>query len=174
MSASVQRKADKWTRALNTVDWLTAQLPISSKYQVITFNTTAQAALPNTNGKWLEVADQAQLEEVSTALQQILPSGGTSLEKAFNALKALSPSPDNIFLITDGLPTQGVNPPRGNKVSGKERLKLYRQAVRQLPSGVPVNIILAPMEGDPMAASEFWQLAQVSRGAFLSPSRDWP
>ena len=174
MSAGVQRKADKWVRALNTVDWLTAQLPVSSKYQVITFNTTAQAALPKTSGKWLEVADQAQLEEVSNALHKIVPSGGTSLEKAFNALKALSPSPDNIFLITDGLPTQGVNPPRGNKVSGKERLKLYRQAVRQLPSGVPVNIILAPMEGDPMAASEFWQLAQVSKGAFLSPSKDWP
>ncbi|RLA57520.1 MAG: hypothetical protein DRR04_12705 [Gammaproteobacteria bacterium] len=89
-------------------------------------------------------------------------------------MQALSPSPDNIFLITDGLPTQGINPPRGNKVSGKERLKLYRQAVRALPKGVPVNIILAPMEGDPMAASEFWQLAQISGGSFLSPSKDWP
>jgi len=46
--------------------------------------------------------------------------------------------------------------------------------VRELPTGVPVNIILAPMEGDPMAASEFWQLAQISGGAFMSPSRDWP
>ena len=174
MNASVQRDADKWTRALKTVNWLTAQLPVASKYQVITFNTTAQAALPKTQGKWLEVADQAQLEEVSTTLREIVPTGGTSLEKAFNALSSLSPSPDNIFLITDGLPTQGVNPPRGNKVSGKDRLKLYRQAVRRLPKGVPVNIILAPMEGDPMAASEFWQLAQVSGGSFLSPSRDWP
>lgn len=174
MEAGVQRKADKWNRALNTVDWLTAQLPVSSKYQVITFNTTAGSALPKTNGKWLEVADQAQLEEVTDALRKIVPSGGTSLIKAFNALQALSPSPDNIYLVTDGLPTQGLNPPRGNKVSGKERLKLYREAVRALPSGVPVNIILAPMEGDPMAASEFWQLAQVSKGAFLSPSKDWP
>ena len=174
MDAGVQRRADKWTRALNTVDWLTAQLPVASKYQVITFNTTAGAALPKTNGKWLEVADQAQLEDVTDAIRKIVPSGGTSLIKAFNALQTLSPSPDNIFLVTDGLPTQGLNPPRGNKVSGKERLKLYREAVRQLPSGVPVNIILAPMEGDPMAASEFWQLAQVSKGAFLSPSKDWP
>jgi hypothetical protein len=174
MAANVQRKADKWARALNTVDWLTAQLPVSSKYQVITFNTTAQSALPKTNGKWLEVADQAQLEDVTDAIRKIVPSGGTSLIKAFNALQALSPSPDNIFLVTDGLPTQGLNPPRENKVSGKARLKLYREAVRQLPSGVPVNIILAPMEGDPMAASEFWQLAQVSKGAFLSPSKDWP
>jgi hypothetical protein len=174
MDADVQRRAEKWNRALKTIDWLTAQLPVASKYQVITFNTTAEAALPKTNGKWLEVADQAQLEDVTNAIRKIVPNGGTSLIKAFNALQAFSPSPDNIFLVTDGLPTQGLNPPRGNKVSGQARLKLYREAVRQLPSGVPVNIILAPMEGDPLAASEFWQLAQVSKGAFLSPSKDWP
>ncbi|MEH6637527.1 MAG: VWA domain-containing protein [Halioglobus sp.] len=174
MGESVQRNADKWTRTLNTVDWLTAQLPVASKYQVITFNTTAKAILPGTDGKWLEVADQPQLEKVSTQLRKIVPSGGTSLENAFIALQQLSPTPDNIFLITDGLPTQGVTPPRGSKVSGQERQKLYRQAIRQLPGNVPVNIILAPMEGDPMAASELWQLAQVSKGSLLSPSRDWP
>ena len=174
MGESVQRNADKWTRTFNTVDWLTAQLPVASKYQVITFNTTAKAILPGTDGKWLEVADQPQLEKVSTQLRKIVPSGGTSLENAFIALQQLSPTPDNIFLITDGLPTQGVTPPRGSKVSGQERQKLYRQAIRQLPGNVPVNIILAPMEGDPMAASELWQLAQVSKGSLLSPSRDWP
>ena len=174
MGEDVQRRADKWTRSLNTVDWLTAQLPVSSKYQVLTFSTQAQSALPGTDGKWLDVADQAQLEKLSTELRKITPSGGTSLENAFIALQKLSPTPDNIFLITDGLPTQGASPPRGSKVSGQERQKLYRQAIRQLPGNVPVNIILAPMEGDPMAASELWQLAQVSKGSFLSPSRDWP
>ena len=174
MGDAVQRRADKWSRALNTVDWLTAQLPVNADYQVITFNAEAKALLPTTEGKWLEVADQAQLEKVSSELRQIVPSGGTSLENAFIAMQKLSPSPDNIFLITDGLPTQGTSPPRGTKVSGKDRQKLYRQAIRQLPTGVPINIILAPMEGDPMAASEFWQLAQVSQGTLLSPSRDWP
>ena len=174
MDPAIQRKADKWTRALSTVDWLTAQLPVSSKYQVMTFNTRASPVLDNTAGKWLEVADQAQLDKISSELRKITPGGGTSLENAFTALQQLSPPPDNIFLITDGLPTQGANPPRGNKVSGDERQRLYRQAVKMLPRNVPVNIILAPMEGDPMAASEFWQLAQVSRGSFMSPSRDWP
>ncbi|MEP4147108.1 MAG: VWA domain-containing protein [Halioglobus sp.] len=174
MGEDVQRRADKWSRALNTVDWLTAQLPVNADYQIITFNTQASALLPATEGKWLEVANQAQLEKVSSELRRVVPSGGTSLENAFIAMQKLSPSPDNIFLITDGLPTQGTSPPRGTKVSGKDRQKLYRQAIRQLPTGVPINIILAPMEGDPMAASEFWQLAQVSQGTLLSPSRDWP
>jgi len=174
MDPAVQRKADKWSRTLNTVDWLTAQLPVNSYYQVITFNTQASAALKETDGEWMEVANQAQLEKVSVKLRDVTPAGGTSLENAFLALQKLSPAPDNIFLITDGLPTQGATAPRDSKVSGRDRQKLYRQAIRQLPQNVPVNVILAPMEGDPMAASEFWQLAQVSRGSFMSPSADWP
>ncbi len=122
MGEDVQRAADKWTRALNTVDWLTAQLPVSSDYQVITFNTQAAPALAGTEGKWLEVADQSQLEGVSAALRKIVPSGGTSLENAFIALQQLSPSPDNIFLITDGLPTQGTNPPGAQRLAaGSDR-----------------------------------------------------
>ncbi len=174
MNESLQRSAQKWTQSLDTVDWLTAQLPVASKYQVITFNADAKAALPGTEGKWLEVADRAQIAKMSSALRKIVPNGGTSLENAFLALQQLSPPPDNIFLITDGLPTQGAAPPRGSKVSGAERQKLFAQAVRQLSGKIPVNIILAPMEGDPMAAAEFWQLAQYTRGSLLMPSRDWP
>lgn len=174
MSDAIQRSAEKWTRTLDTVDWLTAQLPVASKYQVITFNTQAKPALEGTQSKWLEVANQAQLEKLTDALGKIIPSGGTSLENAFLALNTLSPAPDNIFLITDGLPTQGTSVPRSTKVSGRDRQKLFAQAVRQLPGNVPVNIILAPLEGDPMAAAELWQLAQATRGSFLSPSRDWP
>ena len=93
---------------------------------------------------------------------------------AFDAAGTLPGGPDNIFLITDGLPTQGTEAPRKTTISGRDRLTLFRRAVQRLPAGVPVNIILAHMEGDPMAASEFWQLAQVSGGSFMSPSKDWP
>ena len=174
MDSELQRSADKWQRALNTVDWLTSQLPINSQYQIIAFNTEAQPVLSGTAGKWLEVADAAQLKATTEALRERLPSGGTNLHGAFDAVTALPGGPDNIFLITDGLPTQSYEPPRRTTISGRDRLSLFRKAVQRLPSGVPVNIILAPMEGDPMAASEFWQLAQVSGGSFMSPSRDWP
>ena len=153
MGETVQRQSEKWQRAVGTVEWLSAQLPVGASYQVITFNTEARAVLPETDGEWLEVADQPRLESVGAALGRLVPGGGTSLHNAFVALDRLSPAPDNIFLITDGLPTQGANPPRGSKVSGRERQKLYRDAIRSLPQNVPVNTILAPMEGDPMAAS---------------------
>jgi Mg-chelatase subunit ChlD len=174
MSEQLQRQSDKWSRTLNTVDWLTAQLPTGSQFQVIRFNTEAAPVLADTEGQWLSVSDTESVERIGTELRQILPAGGTSLLNAFAAASRLSPLPDNIFLITDGLPTQGANPPRGTTVSGRERLRLYREAIRALPRGVPVNILLAPMEGDPMASSEFWQLAQATGGSFMSPSRDWP
>jgi hypothetical protein len=39
---------------------------------------------------------------------------------------------------------------------------------------VPVNVILLPMEGDPLAPGAYWMLARRTNGAFLSPARDWP
>jgi hypothetical protein len=86
----------------------------------------------------------------------------------------MDPAPDNVFLLTDGLPTMGAEKPRGGRVSGEARLRLFNEAIRLLPSGVPVNIILYPMEGDPGAASAFWRLATFTGGSFLCPSRDWP
>jgi len=37
-----------------------------------------------------------------------------------------------------------------------------------------VNIILYPMEGDPLAADAYWRLAKKTKGAFFCPSRNWP
>ncbi|SDJ71022.1 vWA domain-containing protein [Microbulbifer yueqingensis] len=174
MSSRTRREAEKWRRAINTVSWLTAQFPQDSQYQIYTFNTGFQAAIPGTEDRWLNVDDRDQLDDAMKALDEVVPDNGTSLERVFNAVSAMSPLPDNIILITDGLPTQGMKTPRRKVVSGKERLKLFSSAVRALPKGIPVNVILAPMDGDPFAASEFWKLAMETDGSFLAPSRDWP
>ena len=68
----------------------------------------------------------------------------------------------------------GAKKPWGKRVSGKKRLGYFNDAVDDLPSGIPVNIILYPMEGDPVAAVSFWKLAKNSRGSFFCPSKDWP
>jgi hypothetical protein len=107
-------------------------------------------------------------------MKQTIPEKGTSLHKAFEALRLMDPAPDNIFLLTDGLPTMGAERPWGSKVSGETRLRLFEEALRLLPSRVPVNILLYPMEGDPAAASAFWRLATFTGGSFICPSRDWP
>jgi hypothetical protein len=174
MQDKVKLKAPKWQRAVSTVEWLTAQLPVASHYQVYTFNTDTSPLLAGTEGSWLEVANQAQLDEAVAAVRKLIPAGGTSLENAVLATLEMKPRPDNIFLLTDGFPTQGITPPKSNKVSGRERAALFKRAVDHLPASIPVNIILSPMEGDPQAASAFWQLAQKTAGSFLSPAKDWP
>jgi len=79
-----------------------------------------------------------------------------------------------ICLLTDGLPTMGEVVPTRTGVTSRERLDHFNRARRQLPVGVPVNIILFPMEGDPWAAPAFWELALQTGGSMLAPSEDWP
>jgi hypothetical protein len=174
MNDDAKRSAEKWVRAKRTVEWLVAQLPPPSQYQIYSFNSEAKAVLPGTEGQWLEVADAAQLEEVMGELENTIPTDGTNLETLFNAVANMSPLPDNVYLITDGLPTLGSRAANGGTISGRDRERLFEAAVRDLPKGVPVNVIMLPLEGDPMAASLYWQLAISTSGSFLNPSTDWP
>lgn len=169
-----RRRARKWRQAVATVDWLTTQLPRDGRFQIYAFDETVRAVVPDSEETWLDTGDRRVLDQAVTAVKRLAPSGGTSLERAFEALRALTPSPDNVILLTDGLPTQGVNPPRSATVSARDRLRLFRRATERLPGGVPINVILFPMEGDPMAPTAFWKLALTSRGSFLTPSVDWP
>lgn len=174
LAEAQRRQAPKWQRALATVEWLTAQLPPESRYQVLTFNEQAQALLPNTAGQWLPVSDSRQLDSALQHLRRLVPTNGTSLIKALQAAARLTPPPDNIFLLTDGLPTRGAGTSWRSKVSGAKRLSLFDEALAQRPSGVPINVILFPLEGDPDAASAYWRMAVMSQGSFFCPSADWP
>jgi hypothetical protein len=171
---SDRRRAAKWRQAVSTVDWLTTQFPPDSQFQIYLFDTTARPVIAGTEGRWLRVAERAKLNEAVDRLRATAPNGGTSLINAFAAIRSLQPAPDNLYLLVDGLPTQGRTTPRRSTVSGKERARLFDEAVRALPRELPVNTILFPMEGDPLASSAYWKLALGSGGAYVSPSPDWP
>jgi hypothetical protein len=166
--------SEKWVQVRRIVDWLTAQLPPPSQYQLLVFNNQTRALLPGTEGSWLEVADEAQLSSAVNLLNQTVPAQGTNLEQAFAAIKTLNPPPDNIYLITDGLPTLGSRGNNSGNISGRDREELFERAIRELPARIPVNVIMAPLEGDPMAAALYWQLTVKTGGSFLSPASDWP
>lgn len=174
MDDAAKKRSWKWRQALATVDWITARFPKESQYQIYTFNSRTKPVITNTRGRWLNARDTRQLNDAVSKMKEIVPGGGSSLERAFMVIDQLRPRPDNVYVITDGLPTQGLNPPRGTTVSGRKRLKHFESAVTRIPRGVPINAILLPMEGDPMAASAFWQIALYTEGAFLTPARDWP
>ena len=167
-------RAPKWQRVVATVDWLTTQLPVTAKFQVIGFSETAEPLIPGTRGAWLDAGSVDRLNQAVERMRRAVPGDGTSLLNAVKAIGDLKPAPDNVFLLTDGLPTMGEGKPWRQRVSGEKRLQLFRDAAGRLPPGVPVNIILYPMEGDPMAADAYWHLARTTGGAFISPSADWP
>jgi hypothetical protein len=167
-------QAGKWRQTVATVDWLTAQMPEDSQFQIYTFNESVESLIPDTKGTWLRASDPGSLDEAVERLRITPPQKGTNLYKAFDSVATLQPKPDNIVLLVDGLPTMGRNPPKSNTISAKQRLKLFNRAFDQLPKSIPVNVILFPMEGDPEASSAFWRLALATRGSFLSPSDDWP
>ncbi len=111
MDPAVQKQADKWVRTLNTVDWLTAQLPVNAQFQVLTFNTEAKPILADSEGQWLEVADTPKLEAISATLREQIPAGGTSLHNAFSALAALPTPPASLFRLPGGGPIGGCAAP---------------------------------------------------------------
>lgn len=176
-----QRAAPKWQRALATLDWLTARVPLSSELSVAFFGAAAEPASrvhnagssPRSAG-WVSASDRASLDAMVAASRAVVPSGGTSLAAAFAFAATLEPVPDTIHLITDGLPTLDATGGGRGRISGERRLALFESAVRRLPPGVAVNVILLPLEGDPAAAAAYWRLAQLTGGTLITPAGDWP
>ena len=174
MDDSKKRNAPKWRRTLKTADWLVSNLPSTARFQMYAFNTRAKPVIKDSDGKWLLASNRKDTDAAVKALQQLVPANGTSLYQALAVAKKLSPKPDNILLVTDGLPTQGSSKPGSTTVSAAERLQHFETAVRTLSTGIPVNTILLPMEGDAYAAAAYWKLAIDTRGSFITPARDWP
>lgn len=173
MDSERQRDAPKWQQALGTLDWLSAQFPLGSRFQIHTFAESWQPALADSRGDWLDVTGP-DLDAAVDRVHEQLPGGGTNLRSVFEAVTQLQPLPDNIYLVTDGLPTRDASQPRRSTTDGRRRLALFNEATRALPKGIPVNVILLHLEGDPMAASSYWKLAADTGGSFISPSKDWP
>jgi len=172
---AIQLAADKWQRATDIAQWIVAEIPESSQYQVYGFNTSAAPLLEGTAGEWLPGNDSKRREQLQDQITQMAPVGGTSLINAFAAVREMKLPPDQIVLITDGLPTQGATAPVLRRyVDAADRAKLFDEATRGINKNVPVDVILMPMKGDVPAPHRFWGLARATKGAFVMPSPDWP
>ena len=150
-------------------------MPTSVRYQIYGFNTQSQPLLSGNAGQWLSAGDSKSIADNNVALRAIIPAGGTSLINGLNAIRRLVPAPDQVILITDGLPTQGAAPPALRRyISAPDRQQLFDQAMRAAPKDVPIDVVLLPMSGEVGAPHAFWTLARATGGIFLEPSRDWP
>ncbi len=147
--------SSKWQQAVNTIEWVAARLPQNTQFQIYAFDT---APRPAGRGQRGPLARRRRLEQgrggAVRRCARTAPTGGSSLQNAFAVIKSLDPAPDNVILVTDGLPTQGDKPPlMRTLVTMEQREDLMQEAVKSLPpSPPPFSIVLLPMEGDPAGA----------------------
>jgi hypothetical protein len=173
-SPAARRATAKWRQTLDIADWLSTQFPAGSKFQLYAFNTNAKSMIAEQEGRWLDAGDPKLLAQAIGTLRALDPQGGTSLINAWSVIRFLSPRPDQVVLVTDGLPTQGKERPSRNYINVNQRARLFSEAEKSLPEGVPIDVILLPMQGDTPAAHMFWTLARDTGGAFMMPAADWP
>ncbi len=174
MDDAVKLRSMKWRQAVASVDWLSAQFRPDSLFQIYTFNTEPKPVLKGSEGIWLEVGDGKQLDEAIRILRRTVPDGGTNMLDAYRVITSLNPRPDNVILLVDSLPTMNAPQTDRGMVTGQERLRFHYEAEAEIPSGIPVNVLLYPMEGDYNAAIAYWLLAYRTGGSFMSISKDWP
>jgi hypothetical protein len=119
-----------------------------------------------TASAWIDATDGALDRAVRTLRDEIVPAGPSDLSGALIAASSLEPAPDNIFLLTDGLPTATASE------DPRDRIRLFNEAAERVPLGAPMNVILLPKEGEPNAAPAYWLLALRSDGAVFAPAED--
>ena len=175
LSDDVKRQAPKWARTLAITQWVVANLPLNSDFQILSYNDEVVPVYGEEINAWHEVSDRLSVSASIQGMNQVVPKNGTNMQEVFKAAMNMTPRPDNIFLITDGLPTLGKGAPKNaNRITGRQRIRVFNEAQKELSRNIPVNVFLLPFEGDPEAAGLYWKLAALSRGSFLTPARDWP
>ena len=174
LSEDQRRASEKWQRAIRTVEWIIANVPKDSNLQLFTFNNEAKSLISGSGSSWIRAVDREDIDLAIEALKEVVPQGGTSLLHPFLMAREMKPVPDSIWLIVDSLPTMAFEPSGASNIESRDRMRVFDDALNELPLNTPVNVILFPMEGDPFASPRFWRLAQLTGGSFLSPSKDWP
>ncbi|MEM9879655.1 MAG: hypothetical protein AAF862_10320 [Pseudomonadota bacterium] len=176
-----RRNAPKWKRTVRVAKWLMARLPRQSQFAFVGFNDKAAFLSPGSS--WSQVSDTAAIQQTVQNIAVLDPFKGTNLEAGIKLLASMRPAPTNIYIVTDGLPTQGSpnqSCAKGSKVTAACRGQLMQRATKSLMKiasvrGRPVvNTILLPMTGDSGALSHFWGISRSSNGLVLSPPEQWP
>jgi hypothetical protein len=174
-SDAKKREAPKWQRVIHSLEWMLASLGPDTHFQILFFNEDVTPVLPARGDEWFSVTDRKTMADVVAKINAVVPQGGANLEKAFTAVRFLPRLPDNIVLLTDGLPTRSESLPIEGDIDENTRIRFFDIATKQLPPRIPVSTILLPMlSGDPTAPGKYWELANSTRGALVSPSKSWP
>lgn len=192
----IRHQVEKWSTARKAAEWAFNRIPDEQKFQILSFSDSVfdingANVAANQRLTWLTKGNTgAELKGVRAMMDTLDANGPTNLERAFEAISTLSPSPKQILLITDGLPTvpgnvrlgsvRGCPNARAGQVpilSPRCRKRIFDRAVqtfKQHLRSASISVVLLPLEGDAQAMYSYWDLAAHSGGRVLTPAEGWP
>ncbi len=188
--------AEKWSTARKAAEWIYSQVRDQGQFQFFSFSDSVVDISNNTLDatqtiNWLEKGTTGiKLSDVRNTLANLHAEGPTNLELAFEAIANIRPRPNQVILITDGLPTvpesvglgriRGCPSPRGSStpiLSPRCRKGIFDRAVSTFHRSfrsTEMNVILLPLDGDAQAMFSYWNLAANTGGRVLVPAAGWP
>ena len=193
---AAQRQAEKWADAKEAVLWAYRQLPHEGRFQLFTYaqdlrDLDGAIVEPGDALDWrIKDARSANAGAVDAAVAPMLPGGPTNLRQVFEAAARLDPRPEQLLILTDGLPTlpgdRRLGSLHGCRESSRRtrpvlspacRASIYLDAVRVVErrlAGVSIDVVLYPLDGDADAVRGYWLLTALSGGRLLTPAEGWP
>ena len=198
---NIKQNTEKWTKAKQIYRWLVNNLPEDSEVMLASFNKDLNIK-PNTT-KWIDSNNKIEIESHLVHLLAKPPDHGTNLQLAFKKLDQWN-NADSIYLITDGLPTQAIEPlslkeniqnrTTSQQLSIKQKriercldndlinlecrlnfFNAFTDTYRETFSrDTKLNTILLPLKGDPKATYQYSLFSKNTSGCFLTSSKDWP
>ena len=191
-----RQRVEKWATARKAAEWAFNRVRDKEKVQILSFSDTildinGNSVAPGQKLSWLtKGVAGSELKNVRTMLDTVDANGPTNLERAFDAISTLNPSPKQVLLITDGLPTvpenvslgriRGCPNPRSGQVpilSPRCRRNIFERSVQTFRSklrNTSISVVLLPLDGDAQAMYSYWGLASGSGGRVLTPAEGWP
>ena len=188
--------AEKWSTARKTAEWVYRQIRDQGQFQFFSFSDTvadiSNNILDTTQSiDWLEKGTTGvTLSDIRNTLANLHAEGPTNLELAFEAIANIRPRPNQVVLITDGLPTvpesvglgriRGCPTPRGSStpiLSPRCRKGIFDRAVSTFHRSfrsTEMNVVLLPLDGDAQAMFAYWSFAANTGGRVLVPAIGWP
>ncbi|MDA0824826.1 MAG: VWA domain-containing protein [Proteobacteria bacterium] len=183
-AAAQKKEGPKWQRSRAILAWLLARVPDDSSVAVVAFSDSAKRL---GGDRLVRGGDANGISRILADANELVPHGATNLQVGLDLIAALRPS--DLYLITDGLPTDGNSGYRSlspfsdcsalwggsSTISGACRARLFAHTVNSVSlPGTKVNVILLPIEGDPQASVEMWKWTARTKGLLITPAATWP
>jgi Mg-chelatase subunit ChlD len=173
---------NKWSGVRDAVVRIMKSLPDLEKYQVVVFSEKSTHLLGK-EGAWLDYDPKKSLEQVSKALTDIKPKGGTNMYSALDAaFRYRASGLDTIYLLSDGLPNlgAGLTPEQERTLKESEQGEILGKYIRRAlktdwnrpikGERVRINTVGFFFES-PDVGAFLWALARENDGSFVGMSK---